>query len=93
MIFFLIQRYQIPNILLHTDKALKEGEILLNGKAAYFAKLEVNNQFLILGDIVSAQLPVGESVVIEANLVNNDSSIVLVKAHDESITKQIGKKM
>ena len=85
---------KIPNTkyIAAYDKALKEGEILLNGKAAYFAKLEVNNQFLILGDIVSAQLPVGESVVIEANLVNNDSSIVLVKAHDESITKQIGKK-
>ncbi len=74
------------------DKILKKGEILLNEDSAYFEKLKTQDQYILLGDIVSAQLPVGDTVTIEANLENNDTSIVLVKAHMENISQQIGKK-
>lgn len=74
------------------DKILKKGEILLNGDSAYFEKLKTQDQYILLGEIVSAQLPVGDTVTIDANLENNDTSIVLVKAHMENISQQIGKK-
>lgn len=74
------------------DKILKEGEILLNGEPAYFVSLQSQGQFLLLGETVSAQLPVGETVCIEARLANPNASIGLVKAHTENVTWQNGKK-
>lgn len=86
--------YKIPNkrYVAVYDNKLKEGEILLNGEPAYFEKLENQDQYLLLGEIVSAQLPVGDTVSVEANLKDNDTPIVLVRAHWENITQMEGKK-
>lgn len=74
------------------DKVLKDGEILLNGEPAYFVTLQAQGQYLLLGEIVSAQLAVGETAYMEAKLDNPNTPITLVKAHMENITQQNGKK-
>lgn len=74
------------------DKVLKDGEILLNGEPAYFVTLQAQGQYLLLGEIVSAQLAVGETAYMEAKLDNPNTPITLVKAHMENITQQDGKK-
>lgn len=74
------------------DKVLKDGEILLNGKPAYFTALQSQGENLLLGEVVSAQLSVGDTVCVEAKLKDSNTPITLVKAHMESIPKQDGKK-
>ena len=68
------------------DKVLKEGEILLDGEPAYFVQLKTVDQYLVLGNIVSLQKQVGESICLEANLDNAETPITLVKAHIENVT-------
>ena len=68
------------------DKVLKEGEILLDGAPAYFVSLKTVGQYLVLGNIVSLQKTVGETICLEANLDNVDTPITLVKAHVENVT-------
>ena len=70
------------------DKVLKEGEILLDGAPAYFVSLKTVGQYLVLGNIVSLQKTVGETICLEANLDNVDTPITLVKAHVENVTVQ-----
>lgn len=67
------------------DKVLKKGEVLLDGGPAYFVQLKNVNQYLVLGDIVSIQKQVGETVCMEANLENPETPITLVKAHEENV--------
>lgn len=74
------------------DKVLEEGEILLNGKEAYFMSLETAGQYIIIGETVSAQFKVGENVCLEAKLADTNSTITLVKAHVEKIDIQNGRK-
>lgn len=74
------------------DRILKEGEILLNGEPAYFTPLQSQGEYLLLGEVVSAQLVVGDIVSIEANLDEPNIPITLVKAHIESIPKKDGRK-
>lgn len=74
------------------DRVLKEGEVLFNGKSAYFVTLEKQGEYLLLGEIVSEQLSVGETACIEAKLKDPNTPITLVKAHLETITRQNGKK-
>jgi hypothetical protein len=75
------------------DKVLKDGEILLNGNEAYFVTLEIRGQYLLMGDIVSAQYSVGEEVCLEAKLSDVNTPITLVKAHVENIGYNNGKKI
>ncbi len=74
------------------DKVLKEGEILLDEEPAYFVQLNAVGQYLVLGDIVSAQKQVGETVCFQANLNGTDTQITLVKAHVENVTMPDEKK-
>lgn len=74
------------------DKFLKEGEILLDGAPAYFVSLKTVGQYLILGDIVSLQKTIGETICLEANLDNVDVPITLVKAHVENVTMPVERK-
>lgn len=74
------------------DKILKEGEILLNGKPAYFVQLNPVGSYLVLTSVVSAQATVGDTICVEANLGNVDNVITLVKAHVENVTVPNGKK-
>lgn len=74
------------------DKVLKEGDILFNGKPAYFVTLQTQGQYLLLGETVSAQLSVGKMVCIEAKLADSNTPISLVKAHMENIILPNGKK-
>lgn len=74
------------------DKVLSDGEILLNGKEAYFVSLQSEGQYLLMGDIVSAQFTVGEKVCLEARISDVNTPITLVKAHTENITRQNGRK-
>lgn len=76
------------------DKALKEGEILLNGETAYFDNLKVQDNWLLLSDdIASAHLTVGDHVCIEANLPDSNVQITLVKARMENFSKKKRKPM
>ena len=68
------------------DKVLKKGEFLLDGKSAYFVQLKTVGQYLVLGNIVSAQKRAGETVCFQANFDDADTPITLVKAHVESVT-------
>ena len=74
------------------DKILKDGEIILNGEPAYFVTLQSQEQYLLLGETVSAQLSVGETACLEAKITDVNTPITLVKAHTENITQQNGKK-
>lgn len=68
------------------DEILKDGEFLLDGEPAYFVQLKTVGQYLVLGNIVSAQKQVGDTVCIQANLKDTDTPITLVKAHVESVS-------
>ncbi len=83
----IISYEKIPNekYIAVYDKVLKEDEVLLNNKPAYYVELEQMNQFLILGSIVSAQTVVGDTICVEANLKNPNVPITLVKAHVEKV--------
>lgn len=74
------------------DKFLAEDEILLNGEPAYFTPLQSQGEYLLLGEVVSAQLTVGNIVCIEARFKDPNTPVTLVKAHTESIPKKGGKK-
>lgn len=74
------------------DKFLNEDEILLNGKPAYFTPLQSQGENLLLGEVVSEQLAVGDIVCIEARFKDPNTPVTLVKAHMESIPKTDGKK-
>lgn len=74
------------------DKILNEGDVLLNGEPAYFVTLQSQNQYLLLGEAVSAQLIVGETACIEAKIADTSTPITLVKAHMENVIQQKGKK-
>lgn len=74
------------------DKVLNDGEILLNGEKPYFVSLQSEGQYLLMGDTVSAQFPVGEKVCLEAKIADVNTPITLVKAHIENITRQNGRK-
>ncbi len=74
------------------DKVLNNGDILLNGKPAYFVTLQAQGQYLLLGETVSAQLSVGETACIEAKLDVPDTPITLVKAYMANIPQEKGKK-
>ena len=68
------------------DKILKNGEILLDEEPAYFVQLETVGQYMVLGDIVSVQKRVGDTVCIQANLDDADVPVTLIKAHIERVT-------
>lgn len=74
------------------DKLLNDGEVLLNDESAYFVALQSQGQYLLLGETVSAQLVVGDTVCIEAKLDNPSTPITLVKAHMEDVEIKNGKK-
>lgn len=74
------------------DKFLNDDEILLNGKPAYFTSLQSQGENLLLGEVVSAQLAVGDVVCIEAKFKDPNTHVTLVKAHIENIPKIDGKK-
>lgn len=74
------------------DTLLENGEIRLNGNPAYFITLEQQDQYMLLGDIASMQLSVGESVCLEARLEDANTPITLVKAHIEKIAQKKGRK-
>lgn len=74
------------------DKILKDGEIILNGEPAYFVTLQSQEQYLLMGETVSAQFTVGEKVCLEAKISDVNTPITLVKAHTENITRQNGRK-
>ena len=60
------------------DKVIKEGEILLDGKPAYFVPLKTVGQYLVLDSIVSAQNTVGDTIYVEANLGGANVPVTLV---------------
>lgn len=74
------------------DKVLNDGDVLLNGKEAYFVSLQSEGQYLLMGEIVSTQFTVGEKVCLEAKISDVNTPITLVKAHIENITIQNGRK-
>ena len=74
------------------DKVLEDGEILLNGKPAFFVTLETQEQYLLMGETVSAQVDAGDTICLEAKLSDVNTPITLVKAHIENIKRPNVKK-
>lgn len=74
------------------ERIMNLGDILLNGKEAYFVSLESQEPYLLLGETVSAQFNVGDTVCLEAKLSDINTPITLVKAHLEQISRQNGRK-
>lgn len=74
------------------DKVIKEGEILLDGKPAYFVPLKTVGQYLVLDSIVSAHNTVGDTIYVEANLGGANVPVTLVKAHVENVAFANGKR-
>lgn len=69
------------------DRELGDGEILLNGKNAWFAPLEINGSYIILGADVSEQVTVGDTITIEAKFSNTSNSVSMVKAYRKNIAE------
>lgn len=85
-----IVKYQkVPNnnYVAICDRELAEGEILLNGKSAWFAPLEMVGSYIILGEDVSAQVAVGDTITIEAKFSNVTNSVSMVKAYRKNIAE------
>lgn len=85
-----ISKYQkIPNSSYAAvcDRELAEGEILLNGKDAWFAPLEMTGSYIILGEDVSTQVAVGDTITIEARFSNVANSVSMVKAYRKNIAE------
>lgn len=85
-----IVKYQkVPNnnYVAICDRELAEGEILLNGKSAWFAPLEMAGSYIILGEDVSAQVAVGDTITIEAKFSNVTNSVSMVKAYRKNIAE------
>lgn len=85
-----IVKYQkVPNnnYVAICDRELAEGEILLNGKSAWFAPLEMAGSYIILGEDVSAQVAVGDTITIEAKFSNATNSVSMVKAYRKNIAE------
>ena len=75
------------------DRIMDAGQVFLNDKEAYFVQLEQRGHFLIMGEVVSEQLRVGEKVCLEARVSDISTPVTLVKAHDEELeTNNTGKK-
>lgn len=74
------------------ETILEDGEILLDGKPAYFVDLKPMGQYLTLGNTVSLQKHVGETVCLEARLEMTDTNIVVVQAHTENVSVPNGRR-
>lgn len=75
------------------DKFLNKGEVLLNGKPAYFMELEQDGKYLMLAEnTASAMLNVGDTVCLEANFDDPNTLITLVKAHERPKDNNSNKK-
>lgn len=69
------------------DRSLQPGEVVINGEPAFFVSLKQHGSYLVLDETVSAQMRVGDTVRIEANVGDNEVvPITLVKAHYEDVT-------
>lgn len=85
-----ILKYQkVPNdkYVAVCDRELAEGEILLNGENAWFAPLEMSGSYIILGEEVSTQVAVGDTITIEAKFSNVANSVSMVKAYRKNIAE------
>lgn len=85
-----ILKYQkVPNgrYVAICDRELAEGEILLNGENAWFAPLEMAGPYIILGEDVSTQVTVGDTITIEAKFSNVTNSVSMVKAYRKNIAE------
>lgn len=74
------------------DRVLKDGEILLNGEPAYLVSLQSQGQYILLGETVSAQMALGDTICVEAKMSNVNIPMTLVKSHTEYIPSPNGKK-
>ncbi len=74
------------------DRVLKDGEILLNGEPAYLVSLQSQGQYILLGETVSAQIALGDTICVEAKMANVNIPMTLVKSHTEYIPSPNGKK-
>lgn len=81
------QKVPNENYVAVRDRELAEGEILLNGKSAWFAPLEMVDSYIILGEDVSAQVAVGDTITIEAKFSNVANSVSMVKAYRKNIAE------
>lgn len=74
------------------DRVLKDGEILLNGEPAYLVSLQSQEQYILLGETVSAQMALGDTICVEAKMADVNIPMTLVKSHTEYIPSPNGKK-
>lgn len=68
------------------DKKLPIGEVLLNGEKAWFATLQMEDDYIILSEEASAQVTAGDTITIEAQLANAGATVSMVKAYRKDLS-------
>lgn len=67
------------------DKELPAGEVLLNGEKAWFAILQMEDDYIVLSEEASVQVAVGDTITIEAKLPNVGATVSMVKAYRKDL--------
>lgn len=68
------------------DKELSNGEVLLNGEQAWFAALQMEDDYIVLSEDVSAKVAVGDTITLEAKLPNVGAAVSMVKAYRKDLS-------
>lgn len=84
----IIKYQKFPNAACQVilDKELSNGEVLLNGEKAWFATLQMEDDYIILSEEVSTKVAVGDTITILAKLPNAGAVVSMVKAYRKDLS-------
>lgn len=84
----IIKYQKFPNAACQVilDKELSNGEVLLNGEKAWFATLQMEDDYIILSEEVSTKVAVGDTITILAKLPNAGATVSMVKAYRKDLS-------
>ena len=84
----IIKYQKFPNAACQVilDKELSNGEILLDGEKAWFATLQMEDDYIILSEEVSKKVAVGDTITILAKLPNAGAAVSMVKAYRKDLS-------
>lgn len=68
------------------DKELSNGEVLLNREQAWFATPQMEDDYIVLSEDVSAKVVVGDTITLEAKLPNVGAAVSVVKAYRKDLS-------
>ncbi len=84
----IIKYQKFPNAACQVilDKELSNGEVLLDGEKAWFATLQMEDDYIILSEEVSTKVAVGDTITILAKLPNAGAVVSMVKAYRKDLS-------